>query len=873
MAHSAGLVGGMYASGIRGMPGGAAFTLTGVFVDRITPRLLTVTGAARAAARGMNAMTPQLAAIDQRMQMITRDIANQEKVLARYQSQMVKISTTESANYTKSIAKKRANVTALQEETTALEKNAAAHLMAAQAAFTNMESYMGITPVSKKPRKGLKKIPSETLMKYRLGAAAAGISTNLPMGAELYYTPYGIQRMKEVNALYAESVEAQNRLATSTSHLAGANRKLALAEFEADVQRQKTLGLARMQTEAQTARIEALYAEVAALEKAAAAEQYYANAKMYTIGAGQTALRSAGMAGALPYAAYGLGTFASMMVAAPYGKSLAQLQAIGGYTNTQTAALNATFQGMAGKYAVSQTGIAGGATVLSKAGIRDQTEMINTLQAGMMLSIINGNDLSEVLNDLITLTYQFNLERTKTLEIAANEQILMNASLIDFESYSEGMKYAAGVARTLGLTYQETGAYLAALNEAGLRGGLGGRNLRALMNQLAQDMEVINTRLEEGDTNLQKFFVDGRFDMVGFLEAIKTANPTLEDLQWYFKTFSTQGATALLYLTGMTDRIKELTGVQTGSITALEKAWETSQNNISDYLQRLKNQIFEVFTKQGVLSSLTEFAKKLGPGGALEPVIHMLGDFVKNSVKFMSGHGLKDLLGILMNFAKIFRGLMPAMQTFSKILGTLFNNQATAWLTLIIWRFTKLTSVIHQAVAALISMKLASQVNAGVPLGMVGMGRWAQLGRALNYGAVLPAAGYGLTGAGMGPNYLANGSSFAAAIKRGGGLFEGPATAVGTGTGMRRFGYMGGGMGAMGMGGVLGTVGVGAAIALIASYLIAKQIGDQKMAERDAALKEKYTVNINGPIYGFNDFDKAVRESNTYDYEDAKRYL
>lgn len=855
------------------MPGGAAFTLTGVFVDRITPRLLTVTGAARAAARGMNAMTPQLAAIDQRMQLIARDIALQERNLSKYQAQLAKISTTESATYTKSIAKKRANVAALQEETAALERNAAAHLLDAQAAFASMETYMGITPVRTKAGKGVRKIPQDTLTKYRLGAAAAGVTTTLPRGAELYYTPYGIQRMKQVVSLNDEAAAAQSKLTATTTRLATANRSLAETEFQADVQKQKTLALTQMQNEAAAIRLEALNAEMVALEKAAAAEQYYANAKMYTIGAVQTATRSVAMGAALPYAAYGLGSFASMMAAAPYGKSLAQLQAIGGYTGTQTAALNATFQSMAGKYAVSQTGIVGGATVLSKAGIRDQTEMVNTLQAGMMLSIINGNDLSEVLNDLITLTYQFNLERTRTLEIAANEQILMNASLIDFDSYSEGMKYAAGVARTLGLTYQETGAYLAALNEAGLRGGLGGRNLRALMNQLAQDMEVINTRLEQGDASLQQFFVDGRFDMVGFLEAIKTANPTLEDLQWYFKTFSTQGATALLYLTGMTDRIKELTGVQTGSISALTSAWETSQNNISDYLQLLKNQIFSVFTEQGVLSALTDFAKQLGTGGALAPVIEMLGDFIKNALKFMSTHGLKDLLTILMNFASIFKSLMPVMQTFSKVLGLLFSSKASAWLTLIIWRFTKLTSVIHQAVAAMISMRLAQQVNAGVPIGMVGMGRWAQVGRALNYGAVLPAAGYGLTGAGMGANYLAGGSSFTAAIKRGGGLFEGPATAVGTGTGMRRFGYMGGGMGAMGMGGILGTVGVGTAVALIASYLIAKQIGDQKMAERDAKLKEKYTVNINGPIYGFNDFDKAVRESNTYDYEDAKRYL
>jgi len=109
MAHSLGgttpgIVGGMYASGVRGLPGGASFTLTGIFIDRITPRLMAVSGAARMAARGMNAMSPELNQIQMNINQLTRQLGQQEAMLAKYEQQLVKLKATEVASFNRSNA-------------------------------------------------------------------------------------------------------------------------------------------------------------------------------------------------------------------------------------------------------------------------------------------------------------------------------------------------------------------------------------------------------------------------------------------------------------------------------------------------------------------------------------------------------------------------------------------------------------------------------------------------------------------------------------------------------------------------------------------------------------------------------------------------
>ena len=59
-ASSPGATGVAYASGVRVMPGGSAFTLTGIFVDRITPRLMRVAAMAKMTTASINGIAPAL---------------------------------------------------------------------------------------------------------------------------------------------------------------------------------------------------------------------------------------------------------------------------------------------------------------------------------------------------------------------------------------------------------------------------------------------------------------------------------------------------------------------------------------------------------------------------------------------------------------------------------------------------------------------------------------------------------------------------------------------------------------------------------------------------------------------------------------------
>lgn len=85
---------------------------------------------------------------------------------------------------------------------------------------------------------------------------------------------------------------------------------------------------------------------------------------------------------------------------------------------------------------------------------------------------------------MASIMHQFRLEATQSTRVANLLAKAANISSSDVSDIGQAMKYTAGQAHNMGYTIEQTVAMLATLSNAGLRGGVGGRSLNAMLSYL-----------------------------------------------------------------------------------------------------------------------------------------------------------------------------------------------------------------------------------------------------------------------------------------------------------------------------------------------------------------------------------------------------
>jgi hypothetical protein len=291
---------------------------------------------------------------------------------------------------------------------------------------------------------------------------------------------------------------------------------------------------------------------------------------------------------------------------------------------------------------------------------------------------------------------------------------------------------------------------------------------------------------------------------------------------------------------------------QTGDINVLNSAVEVAQDSLQAQWTLLKNELKAIMLDDKLVKPMKDLVRYMKEHGGIQDLTDALADLMLTFIKFWKEGGFNMLINGAKTFMGILKGVMPIMLALGKVLLFIAENEGRLFSTILIMRLLKAGTLLNRLVTSLMTYIVLQRMAAGGAMGPGGS--WLAT-RFVDPTYLLLASGKGVMSGGVGrlggQTALTDwGLSGTKKIpKVGAGLLSGGA-----------------------LGGVLGLVGLAAGIGIMA-YMASKSARDMRDAGYAANLAARNnTVNINGDIYGFDNFDAAVQSSNRYTYTESRRY-
>ena len=253
----------------------------------------------------------------------------------------------------------------------------------------------------------------------------------------------------------------------------------------------------------------------------------------------------------------------SLDVSLEFGKNMTNAQAAAGYTKEEITALSKEID-ILGRYSTSGPLKATEAFYDIAGGIADASVRMDVLQTALDVTTAGAADLTGVTDSLITTMniYGFSAEEAAHAGDVLTRTVGMGKGTMD--EFGAALPPVAGLAKELGLTFDETGAYMAYMSTKSASVATGGTQLRGIFSKLLNPSEDLADAIEAlgytsgqalieqrgliGGLNLIKDYGGGTFaglitDQEALLGAIAlTTQGTDEFLKTY--TDGIEGATA-----------------------------------------------------------------------------------------------------------------------------------------------------------------------------------------------------------------------------------------------------------------------------------------------------------------------------------------
>lgn len=198
---------------------------------------------------------------------------------------------------------------------------------------------------------------------------------------------------------------------------------------------------------------------------------------------------------AMGVAGMALSLGAPVKVAADFERSMARVGAVSRASAEDLRRLTATARELGARTSFSASQAAEGMQYLAMAGFSvDQT--ISAMPGMLNLAAAGAIDLGRAADIASNILTGFGLSAD---EMGRVGDVLVNTftrSNVDLNMLGESMKYAAPVARALGLSIEETAAMVGKLGDAGIQGSMAGTALRAMLLRLSSERGAVQKELQ-----------------------------------------------------------------------------------------------------------------------------------------------------------------------------------------------------------------------------------------------------------------------------------------------------------------------------------------------------------------------------------------
>lgn len=166
-----------------------------------------------------------------------------------------------------------------------------------------------------------------------------------------------------------------------------------------------------------------------------------------------------------------------------FEQEMSKVQAVSGATGEEFQALSDNAKELGASTMFSAREVASLQTEFAKLGFSAK-EITKVTGATLALAQASGTDLARAAEVAGSTLRAFGLDASETNVVTDVMAKSFSTSALDMETFAESMKYVAPVAKSAGMSIQETSAMLAVMADAGIKGSQAGTSLRRIISEI-----------------------------------------------------------------------------------------------------------------------------------------------------------------------------------------------------------------------------------------------------------------------------------------------------------------------------------------------------------------------------------------------------
>ena len=403
---------------------------------------------------------------------------------------------------------------------------------------------------------------------------------------------------------------------------------------------------------------------------------------------------------------------------------MSRVQAIAGATQEELEKLTDQAIELGAETSFSASEAAAGMENLASAGFTTN-EIIEAMPGLLDLAASSGAELATASEIAASAIRGFGLEATEAGHVAdifAEASARTNAQV---EDMGEAMKYVAPVAKTVGLTIEETAAAIGIMSDAGIKGSQAGTTLRSGLVRIVKPTKQVRDAMEE--LNVEFYNSDGTMkSLTKIIEDLQKSTEGLTDEtknQALAQIFGTEALSGMLALVNKgSDELEDMTKQFKKADGAAERMADTMLDNTAGAVESLTGSLESagIVIQKALAPSIKDLAKWIQ--GLVDDFTDLSEEEQQNIIKTVAlvaaiGPAIKILSKLGSGIGTVTKGIglfsqaiaVSQAKTTSNI--TSVNNLAKAF-SLLSTPMGLMTTVAVAGTAALVALNLEQQKGA-----------------------------------------------------------------------------------------------------------------------------------------------------------------
>ena len=308
-----------------------------------------------------------------------------------------------------------------------------------------------------------------------------------------------------------------------------------------------------------------------------------------------------------------------------FEQEMSKVQAVSGATAEEFKALSDNAKQLGASTMFSAREVASLQTEFAKLGF-SANEITKVTESTLALAQASGSDLARAAEVAGSTLRAFGLDASETGRVTDVMAASFSSSALDMETFAESMKFVAPVAKSAGMSIEETSAMLQIMSNAGIKGSQAGTALRRIISEIGASGKPTAEALK--DLAAQGLNLADAKDEVG--RHAQSALLVLAEGVDKIKPLTTE----LEHSGGAAQKMADIMGnTAFGAGKRLESAMEGLAISVGELVAVAVVPLVEFLAKAaGALNNMSDGAKKAiviigGIAAAIGPAVFILGSF------------------------------------------------------------------------------------------------------------------------------------------------------------------------------------------------------------------------------------------------------